>query len=147
MKTISGIGIALTLSLFALQTFAEDAWLPVATTTQGKYHVFMDTQTFKREGDVVNVRFRYVYDKKQIFPFVNKPYDSLERQYYLECAQRLVVASGNYYLGKTLTYTINGMGGSMGGGLLGAAGPQAVIPKTMEDEALVQACGYKPGKR
>ncbi len=143
MKKISWVGISLSLSLFAYQAFAEDAWLPVATATQGKYHLFMDTQTFKREGDVVNVRFRYVFDEKQVFPFVNKQYDSLERQYYLQCAQRLVVASGNYFLGKTLTYTVSGAGG----GLLGSADPQAAIPDTMEDEALAQACSYKPGKQ
>lgn len=143
MKLISWVGIALTLSLFAHQAFAEDVWLPVATTTQGKYRLFMDTQTFQREGDVVNARFRYVYDKKQIFPFVNKPYDSLERQYYLECAQRLIVANGKYFLGNTQTYSVSGTGG----GLLGAAGPQAAIPNTMEDEAINQACDYKPGKQ
>ena len=146
MKIKPWLLLALALGAVAQAALAEDGWQPVAAA-QGKYRLFLDAQTFKREGEVVNARFRYAYAEKQVFPFLNKPYDSLERLYYFQCAERkVVVAVSNYYFGKALTHTINASAGAPFGGA-SAYEPQPVSAGTVEDEALAYACRYKPVKK
>ncbi len=146
MKIKTGLIVILALGLILQEAFADDRWLPVASK-QDKYHLFMDMQTFKREGDVVNVNFRYVYEGKKIFPFINKQYDVLERLYYFQCAQRLgVIANSNYFSGKALVHTIS----ASAGGFMGSAPsyePRPITAEAEEDEAFSHACQYRPEKK
>jgi len=116
--------------------------------TQGKLKLYLNSKSFKREGEVVNVAFRYVYGDTQTFPFLNKKFDRLERLFYFQCGERkLVVAKSEYYLGNEQVHSINSSGGSSMGLGKQVYDPQPVPPNTEEEEAFNHACKFVPGEK
>ena len=126
---------------------AEEAGWQAAKATQGKYRLYLNTQSYKREGAVVNASVRYVYPETQVFPFLNKKFDSIERQFYFQCAERkVVVAQSDYMMGKERVHSIGAAGASALSMGKQVFEPQPVSANTAEEEAFNLACKYTPGK-
>ena len=136
--------VALVLSTQAASA-EEGGWLALKAT-QGEYRLSMNTQSIKREAEVVNVTFRYVYPETQIFPFLNKKYDSTERLFYFQCAEhKMVAAQNDFFMGKALVHSISAAASNPLAP--NANQPQPVPPNTPEEEAFNYACKFVPGKK
>lgn len=136
-----------TLVLTIQPATAEEAGWLAANATQGKYRLYLNTQSYKREGAVVNALVRYVYPETQVFPFLNKKFDSIERQFYFQCAERkVVVAQSDYLMGKERVHSIGAASASVLSMGKQVFEPQPVSANTAEEEAFNLACKYTPGK-
>lgn len=136
---------ALALSIHPVM--AEEAGWLAAKATQGKYRLYLNTQSHKREGAVVNASVRYVYPETQVFPFINKKYSVMERLFYFQCAERkMVLAQSDYFMGKDKVHSISAAGVSPFNPSGQAYAPQPVPPDTAEEEAFNLACKYTSGK-
>lgn len=135
------ICVVAALGMFSQCAMADEGWQKLATI-QGKYTLSLDAQSFKREGDVINVRLRYGYDEKKTLPFLARQYDKMDRLYYFQCRERMFVLAESSFLEKdVVVHSVKATANPFAGAK--ATEPQPVTPDSMESEALAAACEYR----
>ncbi|MBS4095593.1 MAG: hypothetical protein KGZ83_02005 [Sulfuricella sp.] len=146
MKKWVSISLLMLSAISSISQAADPDWAQV-TSSQQKYQLFLNTKIFQREGDVVNATLRYAFGEPQIFPFLNVKYDRMERRFAFQCGERkMVPLESSYFLSGTKVHSVNLTGGNPFQSQEQALVPQKVSPQTLEDEALTQACNFKPSK-